>query len=93
MYISHVCVHIYVSIDKDTRPNSKKVAYGSIAHSHNESAQDDWVLPASLVRDAMTTHWKKETQECNNDGQHGKTWYEWIVTPCKTSSVTSCMAP
>lgn len=66
----YMCVHV----DKDMRPNSKEVAYGSIAYSHDESTQHDRVLPASLVRDAMTTHWKKEPQECNNDGQHESDW-------------------
>ena len=42
------------------RPNGKEVADDSITDSHDESPEHDWVLPPSLMRDAMTIHRQKE---------------------------------
>ena len=52
------------------RQNSDKVANGGVRDAHDESSKHDWVLPAGLMGDAVTTHWKEEAQECDNDGQH-----------------------
>ena len=52
------------------RQNSNEVANGGVADAHDESSEHDRVLPASLVGEAVTTHRKEETQECDNDGQH-----------------------
>ena len=49
------------------RPNGKEVADDSITDSHDETPQHDRILPTGLVRDAMTSHWHKESQECNYD--------------------------
>ena len=67
-------LHVGACIDQDMRPNSKEVAYGSVADSHDEPSKHDRVLPTGLVRNTVTSHWNKESQECNYDGQHESDW-------------------
>ena len=59
---------LHVNVNEDMWPYGKEVTDDSIADSHDETSQHDRVLPTSLVWNAMSSHWNKESQECNDDG-------------------------